>query len=72
MTARLKIKRTDAQDAFVEERSWRCHTCTRMLDPLDPGEERYCFYCGSYWEDVKNGLFEDEPMIDEMFVEKTP
>ena len=39
MTARLKIKRTDAQDAFVEERSWRCHTCTRMLDPLDPGQD---------------------------------
>ena len=45
-----------AQAEAEEVRGWTCQTCSTMTDNEGP----YCRYCASYWEDVRNGLF-DEP-----------
>lgn len=32
-----------------------CATCSTIVDE----GERYCPYCKSYWQDIKNGLYEE-------------
>lgn len=44
--------------AEVERDRWQCETCTA------PAEEngRYCLSCCLYWNDVANGLWDDDPL----------
>ena len=41
---------------LVQQETWKCTTCSA------PAQEnsRYCFHCELYWEDVKNGLFNQD------------
>lgn len=34
-----------------------CATCPTILEEH---EQHFCRYCASYWEDVDNGLFDDD------------
>lgn len=56
MKPRRKIPVHVAATEAMEVRSWTCETCNLMVDD----GERYCRHCGPYWEDVKNGLWEDD------------
>jgi hypothetical protein len=38
------------------EAHWQCQTCT---DVIEHDDAIYCRHCRVYWEDVKNGLFDD-------------
>lgn len=44
-----------AQDA--EERSWWCSTCDKMIEEHEKGS--YCRLCRMYWDDVRNGAFDE-------------
>jgi len=35
---------------------WQCKTCTNVIAS---DEDIYCRHCKVYWEDVRNGLFQD-------------
>ena len=54
--SRTKLSVHHAASMADEDRSWKCESCTRMLEPT---EERWCWQCRSYWEDCANGLFDD-------------
>jgi hypothetical protein len=38
----------------VEQENIKCETCEAPV--LEDG--KYCLFCKSYWEDVRNGLFD--------------
>ncbi len=45
----------EAESENDEVRSWTCETCNTMVE----GDGPHCRSCASYWEDVRNGLFDD-------------
>lgn len=47
-----------ALEELDEVRSWKCESCDTLIETEN---SRYCRACAAYWEDVRNGLFEDEP-----------
>ncbi len=49
-SAARRCARVEAEDAAT----WECRTCKTIIES---GE--YCRPCGSYWEDVRKGLWND-------------
>lgn len=49
--ARRREAKLQADDAST----WKCETCETIVDQ----GARYCWPCGSYWEDCRNGLWDD-------------
>ena len=47
----------EAEDEYAEVRLWYCETCDAMIEDRVAGP--YCKSCAAYWEDVRNGLFDD-------------
>lgn len=45
----------DLHDA-VDAETWKCQSCDKMIE--DDHTKPYCRYCGEYWKDVQNGLWE--------------
>ncbi len=43
-----------------EDAKWKCETCPA---PTENPDSRWCIHCRMYWEDCRNGLF-DEPERD--------
>ena len=43
----LEIAKTDVPN--------KCNSCDVFIDD----DKDYCFECGSYWEDVDNGMFDE-------------
>lgn len=50
-----KIRVCEALD-ICEETNVECASCVLNVAIED---ERYCLYCKTYWEDVRNGLFDE-------------
>ena len=42
-----------------ESRRWSCASCGAPIDPAAQEYPGYCWPCGSYYEDVANGLWEE-------------
>ena len=53
---RAKNRRIEiAAKAEVEEvKSWKCRTCETIIL-----EGQFCSSCQQYWDDVRNGVFDD-------------
>ena len=52
----------DPRDAVLEAqeaRRWSCASCDAPIDPDNTEHPNHCWPCGSYWEDVANGLWDD-------------
>lgn len=47
----------DAVDEAEEAARWQCRSCDRPISP-DDEYAPYCLHCGSYWQEVENGLFD--------------
>ncbi len=41
-----------------EARRWSCASCGAPIDPDRAEYPSYCWPCGSYWQDVADGLWE--------------
>lgn len=54
-----KISVREAAQMRDEEDSWRCPSCTTLVEPGSEFEP-YCPSCGSYWRDVEDGMFGDD------------
>lgn len=53
-----KLRTHEALDE-VERDCWQCTTCSQPAEEAD----HYCRYCRSYWDDCRNGLWDDvEPL----------
>lgn len=48
---RRRAARLEAADAST----WKCETCETIIE-----SGKHCRPCGSYWEDVRNGLWDRE------------
>lgn len=53
MASRAALLREAASEA-AEVRSWTCETCDTMVET----EGAHCRSCASYWQDVRDGLYE--------------
>lgn len=40
----------------AEVKAWTCKTCDVMVE----AEGDYCRACAQYWQDVENGIFDDQ------------
>lgn len=57
------LPRFDSREADAEKEEadrWRCRSCDAPIDPDVAEYPGYCWHCGSYWKDRRNGLWEDE------------
>lgn len=48
-------RRFEARLQADDASTWKCHTCETIIESGD-----YCWPCSSYWEDVRNGLWDDD------------
>lgn len=49
-----KLRIPDALEEVRRDR-WKCETCTAPAEE----ESTFCLHCGMYWEDVRNGMFDE-------------
>ena len=47
----------DAVAEHEETKSWQCESCDKMIEE-NSKYEHHCQYCGDYWKDVSNGLWD--------------
>lgn len=40
-----------------EESRWKCETCPGVTENDD---SRWCIHCRMYWEDCRNGLYDED------------
>lgn len=58
VSERMRLRPIDALKEQARDR-WQCATCPSPLDEVeDGGDGRHCRSCRSYWDDVRNGLFD--------------
>ena len=48
------------REAALENEERKADTCSTCNAPADEDYEPFCRHCGSYWQDVRGGLFEIE------------
>lgn len=53
------MERISIQKAELELQEDNLTTCKSCGSPSDEEYSPYCRNCGTYWEDVRNGLFDD-------------
>lgn len=46
----------EAKAEMAEVRSWTCATCDTMVQT----DGDHCTACAQYWQDVRNGVFDDK------------
>lgn len=51
--------RRDAEMEAQDAKRWNCDSCGAPIDPAIAQCPGYCWPCGSYWDDVANGLWDD-------------
>ena len=59
---RRPVESFDLRAAVLESEEvnrWFCRSCDAPIDPDCAEYPNYCWPCGSYWEDVATGLWED-------------
>ncbi|XWN29705.1 MAG: hypothetical protein ROR55_19700 [Devosia sp.] len=61
---RKALRITEALEIAERDDIGQCATCTGLAEE----DERYCWYCRQYWNDVSEGFFDqtDEPLEDIM------
>lgn len=62
------MSKVNLREASLENEERKADKCATCSGPADEAYEPYCMSCASYWEDVKNGLFDDlDDMADRDF-----
>lgn len=52
-----RFDRREAAREGADAQSWQCASCDRMIE--DDSTAPFCRDCASYWEDVRNGIFDE-------------
>lgn len=47
------------RDALIENEDRKADLCDTCDNPADETTEPYCVHCASYWQDVREGLFDE-------------
>lgn len=51
-----RIDVREAEEIAERDSVGKCQTCTGLAEEGDV----YCWHCRSYWDDVRNGVFQDD------------